>query len=372
MIFQNNEINKIKIVVLGLLILFSFPLKAQDVHFSQLEYSPLTFNPALAGANNDLKVSASYRNQWQSVVTPYQTIGASFDMRLNTKVKRRRRIYGSNRKKVHIAIGADFFNDKAGNTRMTTNHLNIHFATHVLLGARHSLGLGIYGGYQQRSLSPAEGQWGNQYDGFKYDPNLPSGQSFGSTSFGAFDAGAGLLYSYNLGNSRTGSNDNKLINIGAAVYHVNRPKYSFINLSNEQLYMRFTGFVNASIGIYNTPFIVVPEIYYQQQENTREILLGLYWKFIVKKASRRTSFFKQTILGLGVFYRNNDALIAKALLEWNGFGLGLAYDFNLLNSLSTASNSRGGFEVALKWVIPNLNGSGRIKNRTRYKSRRRQ
>lgn len=369
MILLNKKINNIKVLIIGLFLLSSVSLNAQDVHFSQMDYSPLTFNPALAGANNDLEASVIYRNQWGSVATPYQTIGASFDMRLNNKVKRRR-IYGSNGKKVHIALGADLFNDKAGDTRVTTNHVNVHFATHVLLGARHSLGLGIYGGYQQRSISPAEGQWGNQYDGFHYNPDLPNGQNFTSSSFGVFDAGAGLLYSYNLNNSRIGTNDNKRINIGIAAYHVNRPNYSFLEQSNEQLYMRITGFVNASIGIYNTPFIIEPEIYYQQQENTREILLGLYWKIILKKASHRTSFFKETKLGVGLFYRNNDALIAKALFDWNGWGVGFAYDFNLLNSLSTMSRSRGGFEVALKWVVPDLNKQGQISHKSHYKGRR--
>lgn len=134
--------------------------------------------------------------------------------------------------------------------------------------------------------------------------------------------------------------------------------------------MRFTGFVNASFGIYKTPFIIEPEIYYQQQENTREILLGLYWKFIVKKESHRTSFFHQTKLGVGIYYRNNDALIAKAMLDWNGFGIGFSYDFNLLNSLSTMSHSKGGFEITLKWAVPDLKNQGKISNKSKYKGRK--
>ena len=369
MILLNKKLNIIKSLVIGLFFLFSISLNAQDVHFSQMEFAPLTFNPALAGANNALEASLSYRNQWSSVVTPYQTFGASFNMRLNNKVQRRP-VYGSRKKRLHIAFGADFFNDRAGDTRMTTNHVNVHFATHILLNPEHSLGLGIYGGYHQRSISPASGQWGNQYDGFIYNPDLPSGQNFSSSSFGVFDAGAGLLYTYKLNDSRLGMNDNKRINIGVAAYHVNRPNYSFLNLANEQLYMRFTGFVSASFGIYNTPFVLEPEIYYQQQENTREILLGLYWKFIVKKESYRTNFYRQTKLGVGLFYRNNDALIAKAVIDWNGFGIGFAYDFNLLNPLSTESHTKGGFEVALKWVVPDLKSQGKIKHRTRYKGRR--
>src|SRR5690606_40982666 len=70
------------------LLVFPKLMTAQDIHFSQMGYSPLTLNPALAGANYDLQVNVNYRNQWNSVAVPFQTIGASVDTRLDRKSTR--------------------------------------------------------------------------------------------------------------------------------------------------------------------------------------------------------------------------------------------------------------------------------------------
>ena len=80
---------KIKVLIVGLSAL-NF-VSAQDIHFSQMGYSPLTLNPALAGANYDLQVNANYRSQWNSVAEPFQTVAVSADTRLNFSKNRRRK-----------------------------------------------------------------------------------------------------------------------------------------------------------------------------------------------------------------------------------------------------------------------------------------
>ena len=89
---------------------------AQDVHFSQMPYSPLTLNPALAGANSPLQAIVNYRTQWRSVASPYKTIAASVDGRIN---ENKRGKHG------HIAYGLNFFNDQAGDARVSTTNVNV-------------------------------------------------------------------------------------------------------------------------------------------------------------------------------------------------------------------------------------------------------
>lgn len=333
-------------VFLVIILLFPIIVKSQDIHFSQMAYSPLTLNPALAGANYDLQVNVNYRNQWNSVATPFQTIATSVDTRLNAKKKRS--------KKAHVAAGINFFNDRAGEMQVMTNNVNLNFATHVMLGDGHTLGAGIYGGWAQRSLNTAGGQWGSQYNGKFYDPLTPHGEQFSSAAFSMFDVGAGLLYTFNSKEVYISANNTKQMNIGFATYHLNRPGFSFIQQDQEKLYMRFSGFINGSFGIKNTHFMVEPGAYFHQQGNAREIFFGLYGRYIIKDESRITSFVTRTTVALGLFCRNQDALVAKAHFEWNGLGIGLAYDFNLFSSLISMSRSRGGIEVALRWVVPNL------------------
>ena len=79
--------NLYNFLLAGALCYFQFGTLAQDVHFSQMEYSPLTLNPGLAGANSPMQGVVNYRSQWKSVATPYKTIAASFDARFNEDTK---------------------------------------------------------------------------------------------------------------------------------------------------------------------------------------------------------------------------------------------------------------------------------------------
>lgn len=79
---------------------FIFSVDAQDVHFSNMEQSPLTLNPALAGANHDIQAIINYRTQWNTVGAPFQTIAASADMRLNSNKRS---------KNGHLAVGLNLF-----------------------------------------------------------------------------------------------------------------------------------------------------------------------------------------------------------------------------------------------------------------------
>lgn len=336
--------------ILPIILLLPIVISAQDIHFSQMSYSPLTLNPALTGANYDIQANVNYRTQWNSVAEPFQTVAASVDGRLNANKRQ-------HQKKAHIAAGLNFFNDRAGEARVITNNVNLNVAAHVLLGEGHTLGAGIYAGWGQRSLNPSAGKWGSQYNGLYYDPTINSGESFNSASFSIFDAGAGLLYTFKSGESTIVSNDTKHLNVGFAAYHLNRPGYSFIQQPEERMYIRFSGFVNGSFGIRNTHLLIEPGVYYHQQGNAREIMFGTYARYIINAESRVTSFVQRTTAALGIFCRNKDALIAKAHFEWNGFGVGVAYDFNLFSSLVAMSRSRGGVEFSLRWVMSSIQAS---------------
>ena len=157
-----------------------------------MAFSPLTLNPALTGANSALQGIVNYRSQWNSVAEPYETIGASIDARFNDNKRNKSGI---------IAGGLNFFSDQAGDLKVSTNIVNLSLAYHLILDKTSTLGLGIYGGFGQRSINSARGKWGSQYDGESYNEALPSNEVFKSPSFTYVDAGAGLLYTYNRPNT---------------------------------------------------------------------------------------------------------------------------------------------------------------------------
>ncbi len=322
----------------------------QDVHFSHMEYAPLTLNPALAGANSPMQGILNYRSQWNSVAVPYKTIAASFDMRFNEKKRDKKGI---------IAGGINFFNDQAGEMKVNTNNVNLNLAYHLILDRTSTLGLGIYTGFGQRSIDPNSGRWGSQFDGLAYNAALPSQETFNNATFSFLDAGAGLLYAYKRNQGYSTQNNQLTINAGFAAYHVNRPGYSYIDQNSERLYMRLSGFANAEIGIQNTRGLVLPGMYFQRQGTSMEIYYGAYYKYKLSEGSTATGFTKPMALSLGLFNRFRDAMVAKILFEYDQYAAGFAYDVNI-SSLNTVSNAKGGFELFLRF---NMGDGGGFRSR---------
>ena len=173
-------------IALGLLVFVSLSY-AQDPHFSQPELSPSVLNPALVGANFDVQANVSYRNQWNSIGNPFQTIYASADMRL---------VSDKRNPKGYFGVGFAFMNDVAGGARITNNAIALNVAYHIILDKGHTLGLGTNLGFGFNSISGTNGRWASQFDGLQYNMLAPSGESFQAANFSFFDIGAGLLYSF--------------------------------------------------------------------------------------------------------------------------------------------------------------------------------
>ena len=58
-------------------------LIAQDLNFSQFYMLPLLRNPGIAGVfEGDLRISGAYRNQWQSVTTPFRSGAMSVEYKI--------------------------------------------------------------------------------------------------------------------------------------------------------------------------------------------------------------------------------------------------------------------------------------------------
>lgn len=66
--------------IISIIIIFTvFKLKAQDPQFSQFYFSPLYLSSSLAGATEQSRITANYRNQWANLPDAYTTYAVSFD-----------------------------------------------------------------------------------------------------------------------------------------------------------------------------------------------------------------------------------------------------------------------------------------------------
>jgi len=306
-------------------------LFSQDIHFARFWMTPLLLNPAQAGAEHDMRTIINYRNQWNSVATPYSTANVSFDMKLGKKKLT----------KGFSAVGINVFQDQAGDAKMKTLYGSIAYAYHIFLNKESTLGAGLYGGFAQRSINYSNLQWMNQYDGSTYQQSFPSYEPSGGTSLTYPDLGGGLHYEY--------GKDKIDFSAGAALFHATQPNYSFYGTS-EKLNMKITGYANAQIRLSNSNFSFVPGMVYFQQGKSTELLLGTLFRYILKEESR--SGKQGAAVALGAHYRNKDAVVPVLMLEFAQFNIGLSYDVNV-SQLSTASSGKGGFEISLRFVHPN-------------------
>src|SRR5262245_44150778 len=77
-------------------------MQAQDMHFSQYYFSPLTMNPAYTGKyKGDFRFFGNYRKQWRLINDAYNTFSAGGDMNF----------YPSN---VNLSGGLVFVHDQSG------------------------------------------------------------------------------------------------------------------------------------------------------------------------------------------------------------------------------------------------------------------
>ena len=317
--------------------------KAQDIHFSQFNMSKLTLNPALAGAQHDLDAGINYKNQWQSVAIPYNTMGAAFDMRL-TK---------STNTKGFLAAGINVFKDGAGDAQLGTTEVALSIAYHVYTGTYSTLGGGLQAGMGQRSINGNALQWGDQYDGMIYNPMINSDEPFATNSISYFDGSAGIDWNYDNQSGRldvTNNHDSKT-NLGIAVFHINQPSYTFLG-SGEKLYMKYVVHGTGLYSLKNTNVAIRPGFMLALQGTANEMYLGTLVRFNLKQASKYTGIFKNSALSLGGYYRAQDALVAAMLLEYANYQIEVSYDINT-SGLTTASSGRGGMEVSIHYVLPN-------------------
>jgi type IX secretion system PorP/SprF family membrane protein len=326
------------IALMSLSQLFTF---AQDVHFSNMDYSPMTLNPGLVGAKYEANATINYRSQWNSISTPFTTIAAGADMRIKA---------GKNNKNGTFAAGINLYNDRAGDNVISTNNVGLSIAYHLKIDEKSTIGLGMQAGLIQRTLDASAGMWSSQYNGVAYDPSISSGETFGNPSFARFDVGVGVVYSLGTNERNMRANDGMKLNAGYAVFHVNRPSYSFFNSEEDPLYMRHAAFVNASFGISNTTMFIDPGLYFQLQGPSMEILIGTDYKVMLSDGSKVTGNIKNSFVALGIYYRNSDAIVPRVIYSYSDYSLGMSYDFNI-SGLSQVTRARGGMEFFFRWAM---------------------
>ncbi len=318
-------------VFLVALIFCSYNTYAQDPHFSQFFEAPLLRNPSLAGLfAGDIRFQAVYRNQWQSVTTPYQT--GSINLEYKQPIGR-----GND----FITTGFQILYDRAGVTNFTTSNLYPALNYHKSLNDQKSkyLSFGIMGGYVQRRIDRSKITTNNEYDGSGYNPSLGDGETLTKFSYHYWDGSVGLSFNSSIAGSET-----DYYFVGAAYHHFNRPKNSFYQNPPVELNPKlvFSGGVHLSV---NEVSSITLQSDFSKQGNYSEAIGGMTYSRKIGDDYANPMY----TIHFGGYLRWKDAFIPVLQLDYNPFSIAFSYDINI-SELKAASQYRGGFEVSFTYA----------------------
>ena len=309
------------------LVLGFFTIKAQDIHFSLWDMSPLNLNPAMTGQfDGDYRFNGNHRNQWSSVTVPFTTYSLSGDAR---------NIFG----KKNYSGGLQVNQDRAGDSKFSTFQVNASGAYMLDLqgDSLHNLSFGAQLGVTNRSLTYDPLQFDAQYNGFQYDASLDNQETFARASRTYVNTNVGVGYFRKL-------EDRKIVSGGIGFFNLLRPKQSFFNDDAIKQDIRMTVHANAEWKVAEK-WDVIPSLIFSAQGKYKEFNIGANARYVL------TDFVGlYRAVWAGVYYRNKDATFITVGVNYDAWKVGLNYDINL-SSLRPASNGRGGFELAVQYII---------------------
>lgn len=315
--------------ILGCIGLLCGKANAQDIHFSQFYENSTLRNPALTGIfSGDYKASVNYRTQWANISVPFRTVLASAETRIAIN-----REVGD-----YLSFGLTMTYDRAGSINF--NSLQVYPAINYnkALEGEHNtyLSVGFTGGYIQRSIDFSKATFSSQFNGSSYDPLTGSGENMNNTMIQNYDLGAGISI-----NSSAGENNTINYYIGAAAYHVTKPKHSF-NADNAfiRLDTKWQGNLGFKCAI-NQQVTLTLHSNYSRQGTYQEIIFGglVGWRSPLEKANGFSIY-------AGLFGRLNDAMIPTTKIDYQRYSVTVSYDVNT-SGLRPASDGAGGFEMTL-------------------------
>jgi type IX secretion system PorP/SprF family membrane protein len=307
---------------------------AQDVHFTQFNAAPLTINPAFTGGfNGQWRAAGIYRSQWRNT-GGFETYGLSFDAPIVTDLTL----------DDYLAAGVQLYNDRAGELNLSNISALASVAYHKFLGSSSepnmAISVGFQGGYTQKSFDLSKAYFQDEFFNGEFQ-QYTTGENL-NNKVDYFTVNAGISFAHSVGR-----NFQYVLGLGAN--NLNQPAESFKRQRNAEagLGMRYT----AQAGIIanlSDKLSLRPAVLYQSQSTATEIVAGNEFHYVLGSPDFRNF---TTAVFLGGWWRQGDAIMASAGVEFKGVRLGISYDYNN-SDLKAATDGFGGIEISLVYIAP--------------------
>ena len=343
---MSKNVKKMFKSLLGLLLVATTTVQAQDPHISQFYAAPTHLNPAMTGLfNGNYRATSLYRSQWGEVlqgeqVGSFRTIWAGADIRIPTGQG-----YIKNNA---ISVSLNAMNDKAGDAQFGTTQMGLGLSYMQALDqrARQFIVVGLQGNFYQQSFDASALRLGHQWSGLVYDANIPitGDQLFlnFNESQTYFDASAGALWFMKGRDDRTNGY------VGFALHHVNQPTIDISPVGNSdvaKLPSKYVVHAGTRFPV-GRQFDLMPKALAMSQGTSKEIMLGSDVRYNFDRYDLNSNSFR-----FGAMYRLVDGVQSESLvlltgIDYNGLNFNIAYDVNL-SGFSPATATRGAYELSV-------------------------
>jgi type IX secretion system PorP/SprF family membrane protein len=313
-------------------------VNAQDLHFSQISQMPLLLNPAATGVMDGWeRVSLQHRNQWVGSNGKYNNTMASFDFNV---------LKSEMNDRGYIGIGGFFFNDVAGDGKIGRQSASLSLSGILPMGRNgHSLSAGLQAGFGSSTLNPNALVFESQWNGTEFDPTVLSGENL-NNHFTYPDVGAGVLYQFDGGKSSFFGKNNSKFQLGASVYHVNRPSLKFAAGGTGVLNRKFVFHTMYTKDIADTKIQLELDAAQFIQGKQTETIFGALLKYKIRENGNYLG--GQSQIGAGLHMRTFDAMVPSVMILMKGFRFALSYDFTI--SALRKAQGGGSFELSMSYT----------------------
>ena len=315
-------------IVLIILLTISSYCYGQDPSFSQFFSSPLNINPALtANINADWRLISNLRDQWIGPASPYMTGSISFDRKIMQD-----KVAGVEEGNV-MGVGGMLMFDHAMGGVAKSMWASLDFSYQIKLidaEVKHKLGIGFGAIYGRRTVDFSRLDFEEQFTGYGFNTNLPTGEAALSNMKPYISASAGLTYSI--------SSEQSNFDFGVAAFHFNKPKQTFLENENQILAIRKVGHANFETFLNERTVLNLNGIY-QFQDQAKYFSVGGAFGYYLQDEN-------QSLLNVGVWYWSKNAIVPYVGVSYKDMQFGVSYDLTV-SKLNQATRKPNTFEVSI-------------------------
>jgi type IX secretion system PorP/SprF family membrane protein len=296
----------------GIILLFSLCRVSfgQDYHFSGFMQNMVYINPAYVAIPSSGEIGLTYRNQWPGIPATFVTYGAAFTLPVRS---------------LNSGIGVSVTNDMQGSGVINQTSVSLLYGYLIEVSRHWQVSAGISASWVMKHFNADELV-------LRTDILNDLGYSYGTVPLDNYaksypDFSVGLI----------ARNSNNLL-FGVSAGHVTRPQYSFSDLEEARLPLKYTAFISRKIsaGGQNSGISFEPSVFYSRQRYNDELIWGS--RFNLTPVFMAGAWVRQNL------HMNFDALIISAGFSWEKYNITYSYDVNL-KKISFLSTKMAAHEV---------------------------